>query len=316
MSEELRIALEAVVALILVYSVVFITKKPLEKLLRKFLRRRDQPDTLITLPEDPAEIIKRLSSVSDERNLVEKLYPLIAAKAGQQFAPRGLLLMMVLTVEDVGNQYPPGFKSIMQLFIPRWIDVLVDNKDVAGTVKALLKDAQEEVKRQSIANRKEPEGPIEDDQLYFAVRKIADIFFEEIERFDKENLISIEKRDDGVNPFYNQTESGLFVEYYYGHPSKIWTPWGYFQFTGSVSYRGDAPWKEILEAFLQRLGATLFIPEQRKSYGMVGPVYAIHKVDDLDLPESKVRENQNFLEYNVSKKAWEAMEKRQQSIAV
>lgn len=244
--------------------------------------------------------------------MVGKLYTEIAENAGRELSPSGIVMMFALAAYDFGQEYPPPTGAIVQRFIPRWIDALVDDKEVAEAAKEFLKKAEDKSAADWKANnpRVEPKGPIEDDNLYAAVRRVSDIFFEEIRKADKEGKIHASFGDEGVNPFYDQTNSGLFLEYYYGHPSKVWTPWGYWQFVWGMSYSSDAPWDSILSNVLQRLGATEFMPEQNLSYGTVGPVYAIHRVEDMELPEPKVRERQNYLEYEVVKKAWDNMTQR------
>lgn len=271
------------------------------------------------LPRNPKEVIRRMSRVCDERNMVEQVYPKVAARAGEEFAPQGIVLLLTLATYDFSQQYPPPSGAIVQRFVPLWIDALIDDKKTAEDAKQWLKQIEDDAEAERKAKtppRVEPEGSIEDDNLYAAMRKIADIFFEEVKKADKEGKIRAEFGDDGVNPFYNQTGSGLFLEYYYGQPDKVWTPWGYWRFLWNVSYSGDAPWEEILSNVLQRLGATEYMPERNLSYGTVGPVYAIHRVDDIELPEPKEREQQNYLERGVAKKAWEAMTQRYHAAAV
>lgn len=266
-------------------------------------------DSTIVLPSDPGEIVRRLSTVNDEDSLVRKLYPVIAKQAGNELRPEGVVMLFTLALSDYGQDYPPLIGSLLFRFVPRWIDAIVDDKEAVKSAHEFIDKVDKDVEAAKPV-RVEPVGPIEDDNLYFAVRKIVDIFYEEVAKWDVNHLISVHFTDDGVNPFYSQTESGLFVEYYYGHPSKVWTPWGYFGFTGSVAYSGTAPWDDILDSFTRRLGATLYLPEVNKRSGTYGPVYAVHTVDQINLPEPKVRERQNFLEYEVAKKAWENMTKR------
>lgn len=314
MIEELGVGITLLIALA-TFVVAAITANLLSKPVLKYYWSR----ATVKLPSSPEEIMQRLTSVSNESNIVERLYPQIAEAAGRELLPQGLVLLLTLAAEDFGRQYAPPIGGFVVKFIPLWIDALVDQKGFAKYAKDWLKKAEDEVRKEYEANmpaRVEPEGPIEDDELFNAVMKIVNIYFEEIKKGDVDELINISPWEDkDVNPFYSQTDSGLFIEYYYGHPSKIWTPWGYFQMCGSVISRGDAPWEKILDSFLERLGATLFIPERQEEYGTVGPVYALHRVDDIELPEPREREKQNYLEYDTAKKAWENMTERVQSAA-
>src|SRR5688572_8191999 len=139
----------------------------------------------VTLPNDPIEIVNRLSDVSDETNLVNKMYAEIARNAGREFLPEGIVMMFTLAAWDFEKQYPPPLGSFLMLLMPRWIDALIDDKEAAEAAKSILKDAEdaveEEIKSQT-PPRVEPKGPLENDRVYFAIRKVADIFFEEIRK--------------------------------------------------------------------------------------------------------------------------------------
>lgn len=277
-------------------------------------RRKVMAKTTV-LPKDAAEIVRRLTAVCDEHNVVEKIYPTIAQHAGAELLPQGITVMFTLAAYDFGQEYPPPMGTIIMKYVPRWIDALIDDKEVAEEAKKFLKQAEDDAAADHKAKtppRVEPSGPVEDYNLFVAARRVADIFDEEVDRAKKNGAdlwVEIKGRKDGANPYYHQTENGLFLEYYYGHPDKVWTPWGYWQFAWSSGHSGN-PWPKIMERMLKRLGATLYIPERNERYGTVGPVYAIHQVDKTKLPEPKERERQNFLEYEVAKNAWESMSKR------
>lgn len=83
-----------------------------------------------------------------------------------------------------------------------------------------------------------------------------------------------------INPFYNRTESGLYLEFYYGYPSRIWCPGGKWSFAGSTSTRGGESKAQKVAPFMNRLKTTIHQPEfYIADYGHVGPVYGIHEVD-------------------------------------
>lgn len=113
-----------------------------------------------------------------------------------------------------------------------------------------------------------------------------------------------DQRKEPVNPFYNQTESGLYLEAYYGLPSILWTPWGKWSFSGWGSGDWDPVWPELI----QRLGATVFRPLIVDNIlGEFGPIYALHSIDAEPLPEPKLRMKDTFLEYNTVKEAWTSL---------
>ena len=146
----------------------------------------------------------------------------------------------------------------------------------------------------------------EDFRIFLAARKIADLSYEFASPSVKGNPWLDDRRDEGVNPFYHQTETGLFLEMYYGIPGKIWTPWGYWGCWGS----GTGWDKKKTEAFLKRLGATIY---QEKRYvegacgGEVGPVYAVHCVDEMQLPDPVMRNTKKYLSYEQANKEWEKL---------
>lgn len=86
-------------------------------------------------------------------------------------------------------------------------------------------------------------------------------------------------RIGGVNPYYCRTTSGLYLEFYYGYPSKLWTPGGRWSFTGSTVTYGGVRREDLVEPFMQRLATRLHEPMSQSKWGCYGPVYAILAVD-------------------------------------
>ena len=269
-----------------------------------------QSDKVIKLPGDPQEITRRLTAVCNESSVVRKLYPQIASMAGQELNYQGVILTLVLAWSDFSEQYPPPLGAVLWLYVPDWIDALIDDKEVAQAAKDSLAGS-EQILREKIAAetppRVEPEGPVENYNLYSAAHEIADIVFEYISPDYLHEIWMEDRRGEGANPYYNQSSAGLFLGFYYGMPSRLWTPWGEWGFGGGGSGGNHG---SLIPLILERLGATEFAPLQHMPYGEVGPVYALTKVDDIELPKPKVREHQNFLEYEVAKKAWGEMTQR------
>lgn len=267
----------------------------------------------ITLPNDPVEVTERLIKGYNFDYYIEKLYPQIAAHAGSTYNPGQFVLMIVREIAEYETTQDPELPSLTLLSMEKWIDALANDVDFAKIAKEIYLQTKKEVRAKmdaKIPPRVEPKGPIKNDQLFKTAMKIRDAFFDEVRRGDPEHLIDIRMAKNGINPCYHQTEKGLFLEYYYDQPSKIWTPWGYLDMVGFNGYRGDAPWEPIIEKFLERLGATLYLPKTIEKWGQRGPVYAIHRLDDLILPEPKIREKQNFWSYEKVMKALEVMNKR------
>jgi len=142
---------------------------------------------------------------------------------------------------------------------------------------------------------------LRDFDLFVAARKIADL----VHSYPNDQLWMLDRRNAAPNPYYKQTESGLFLEMYYGLPSRLWTPWGEWHFGGS----GSGDWDPVHPVILARLGATEYQPEM----GYIGPVYAIHRVDgDITLPDPIVRPHEQYMSYKDALAAWEQMTARYQ----
>lgn len=145
----------------------------------------------------------------------------------------------------------------------------------------------------------EPYADMTDDAkmaLMVQIKRLAVIYDEYVT--DKHP--SQEYRDGGVNAVYNQTFNGLYLEFYYGHPSKVWTPWGTWHFAAAQSYQTD------LEGFMARLTLREHIAEHNTEMGTIGPVYAILAIDGVELPEPlALRSREERLSYEYSNAEWE-----------
>lgn len=110
---------------------------------------------------------------------------------------------------------------------------------------------------------------------------IAAIFDEE---FPGAALAAKAYRDGGVNGFHGRTTSGLYLEFSYGAPNKIWTPWGYWRFASGTGRHFGEERQSQMASFMARLTAELHIPLQQSEFGDYGPVYKLLAVDGVELP--------------------------------
>lgn len=135
-------------------------------------------------------------------------------------------------------------------------------------------------------------------------RKIAAIFDEEL---PDTALGPAGHRAGGVNPYYNRTASGLYIEFYYGYPSKIWTPGGYWSMTGSTMTRPGVDPDELVRRFMRRLTTSLHSPVSHSRWGTYGPVYAVLAVegDPVDEPGPVTRFSAEG--YEEMKREWAAL---------
>ena len=145
-----------------------------------------------------------------------------------------------------------------------------------------------------------------DFDLYLQLRKIQAIPFDyaraEVHDPRKDLDWLEDRKGESIRGFCNITKQGVFLEMYYGIPGKLWTPWGSWGCWGSGS--GNSEW---LQNMLSRLGATLHLPETINSWGVFGPVYAIHSVDGVPLPEPELLHGYDNDGYNERTAAWNAM---------
>jgi hypothetical protein len=118
---------------------------------------------------------------------------------------------------------------------------------------------------------------------------------------ESETRLWMERRNESPNDFYDQTTSGLFLELYYGMPSILWTPWGKYNLGGS----GSGRWEIVVSKLVERLGGTLHRAQRYEpSWGEIGEVYALSKIDDLALPLALVRPRDEYMPYEEAKRSW------------
>lgn len=98
-------------------------------------------DQVITLP-DAEEIVARLKKAYNDSYMAERFYPLIAQEAGRELVAQGVVLMLSLKIHDfVASGYPPVMTGILHMYVPQFIDALVDDKDVAEEAKRFHQEA-------------------------------------------------------------------------------------------------------------------------------------------------------------------------------
>jgi len=104
-------------------------------------------DKVITLP-DAKEIMNRLTKAYDDAYMAERFYPLIAQEAGHELVAKGIVMMLTLKIHDfVASGYPPVMTGILHMYVPQFIDALVDDKDVAEESKRFHKEAMDSTRK-------------------------------------------------------------------------------------------------------------------------------------------------------------------------
>lgn len=98
-------------------------------------------DKVVTLP-GAQEIIERLKKVSDDPYMAEKFYPMIAEEARRELVAQGIVMMLTLKIYDfVASGYPEVMANLLHMYVPRYIDALVDDKEVAEAAKRFHQEA-------------------------------------------------------------------------------------------------------------------------------------------------------------------------------
>jgi hypothetical protein len=229
--------------------------------------------------------------------------------AGHEIVGQGLVMAWELAGYDTLSQYPPQVKAIIDMSFDRVIDAITPDPEVAQAAKDFRKKVLEEARAEAIAAEPKAEDlgladSLDDFERFSQTREIANIVFEYASGNVKRAFDQIwmeDRRNEDANPFYDQTHRGFFLEGYYGQISKLHTPWGAYGFGGSGSGGG---WDEATPKILERLGAIEVTPEHNTQMGTIGPVWAVHSVDGVALPDPVEKPRSQFTPYEEVKAAW------------
>lgn len=147
-------------------------------------------------------------------------------------------------------------------------------------------------------------------ETFCHIMRIVDRIFALIQKVkDGGADIGMFRRNDGANPFFSQTSSGLMLEFYYGAPSAILTPWGKFQFSGGSHHCGRG-FDDVADLIRTELAAEVFMPLRSSSMGEHGPIWSIGKIDEVKLPAAALQNAKDFMSYERAKDEWAAMAAR------
>jgi hypothetical protein len=118
---------------------------------------------------------------------------------------------------------------------------------------------------------------------------------------NSEDMAIHDWRSEKVNPFWNQTQSGLFIEMYYGVPGDIYTPLGKWNCWGGGHGRFD-----FEEFFKRHMQLTVAVDYRESHMGRFGPVFAVHSFKGIALPEPIMKvSNDDFIPYEVANQQWQ-----------
>jgi len=253
----------------------------------------------IELP-DFDEMRRRLETVVHDDHGRQKFVPRLLESAGRQIAGPGVVMMIQLAIHDYVKGMPPIMDAVMQGQVKDLVIALVDDDEAKQDALDMIEQVDKKIEEE---RNSRPPAPArldltDDDKtaLVAQIKRLAAVYDEHV---TDPHHSSRGHRADGVNPFYSQTLNGLYLEFYYGGPSKVWTPWGEWYFAAAQSYQTD------LDGFMSRLTLREHIAQHNTAQGTIGPVYAILAIDGVELPEPVLpTDRRQYLSYEDSKAEW------------
>lgn len=268
---------------------------------------------LVAMP-DREVLVRQLQKlgvlgISDQSNTFFNRYS--EYLADNEMNAAGVYSLWVKASTDTLSGEVPTVRAILDGYFDIVVEAVVPDKEVAQEAKIIREEMLKKLGK--LAKAAEPKvkelgaaDSLNDFERYSQARRIADIVFEYASPKVGSDIWMDDRRDGSANPYYNQTRRGFFLEQYYSSLSRLWTPWGAYGFGGGSN--GMSP--EVSDAILKRFGATLHEPVRHEEYGTVGPVWALHKIDETELPEPVVQPRSAFRTSEVSHKTWEKLTKR------
>jgi len=130
--------------------------------------------------------------------------------------------------------------------------------------------------------------PFSDQDLFQACQRVAAIIFSHENGsklgFVPQAVFLSDERAKNRIFAKGQTDQGLLLEFYYGLPLYIWTPWGCWQ----IGHTGSGWNDDLLSQLKDELGLKEFRGKiKNEKIGVeVGPIYSINKVNGKFLPEA------------------------------
>lgn len=152
--------------------------------------------------------------------------------------------------------------------------------------------------------------------LYSAVRRVEEIIFEEIAAYKEREPIIGENiyfydPDTQLNAAHSQMKQGMLLEYNGLLPERIWTPWGRWRLVRGFSYPSGVDFDRVNQPLLSRLGAKEFDREGGRDTEYL--IYALHRVDDLMLPDPELREGKEYIDAAEAHAQWRELTQRYES---
>lgn len=254
-----------------------------------------------TLPDATQMWLKLDKFTGADSRMREKLFPILLQSAGRELAGVGVVTMLHQALYDYTSG-EPMLLPVTQLMIKPLIEVLVDDEQVKADALTFIDEADAHAKEELGKTVVPPRPELSEEHkvtLMSLIKKLATVYDE---CTNDPYGTSEGHRKGGANPFYDQTLDGLYLQFSYDTPDKVWTPWGHWSFAAAQRYEID------LDRFMSRLTLEMHIEGKQHDWGYYGPVYAIRAIDGEEVPEGVLpTDKRQYLEYEVANAEWERL---------
>lgn len=87
------------------------------------------------------DMLLSLIAVRDNGHYQQKFYPILLQDAGQRLCAQGIVMMFAIAIFDYTQGMPPVLADIVYMDVPKFIDAIVDDQEVAKEAKNFLAKA-------------------------------------------------------------------------------------------------------------------------------------------------------------------------------
>lgn len=91
---------------------------------------------------DREVMLECLLRVSNQRHLVEYLYPRFLTHAGRDMLPEGVVMLIALDLHDYLKDQPPTLAVVLQVFIPMFVRAMSPNEQFADAAISFYRKTQ------------------------------------------------------------------------------------------------------------------------------------------------------------------------------
>jgi hypothetical protein len=246
------------------------------------------------------EMLRRLKTVIGDQRTVDDFFTLIVKNAGKKLNGMGIVHMFYLATAEYSQTTLPMMARLLEFQAKQFITALVDDEEVRGDALRFIDKIQADLTAKEAARPIPPRPELSEAEKASHMRHIKHLvsLYDALVR-DRHSARD-GYRSDGPNPYFSQTASGLFLEFYYGNPCDLWTPWGKWTFASL----NDSDTENA--TFMERLTVRVEVPETTDNSGVHGPVYAILAIDGGETLPNPVRltDRRQFTEYEPTKAEW------------